>query len=93
MARSTDFSAYFIAKWRDGAMPKAREGNTIVNFDQTNHAYDVAADDMAEFVEWVADNWQSDNEPRGIWDDAAEDMTYEPAEDYLDRRGVSIRTA
>jgi hypothetical protein len=88
--RSTDFSAYFVAKWKCGQMPKAVEGNTVVDYDQTNHAYDISADDMAEFVEWVANNWQSDNEPRGFWDEAAEDMVAEPALHYLDRRGISI---
>jgi hypothetical protein len=91
MTRSTDFSAYFVAKWKDGAFPKAVDGNTVVNYDQTNHAYDIAAEDMAAFVEWVADNWQSDNDPRGLWDEAAEDMVAEAAQDYLDRRGISVR--
>ena len=87
MTRSTDFSAYFVAKWKDGQLPKAADGNTVVNYDQTSHAYDIAADDMPEFVEWVANNWQSDNDPRGMDDDANES-----AQDYLDRRGISIRT-
>ena len=89
--RSTDFSAYFVAKWRCGQMPKAVEGNTVVHYDQTNHAYDISADDMAEFVEWVANNWQSDYEPRGFWDEAAQDMVAEAPQDYLDRCGISIR--
>jgi hypothetical protein len=89
--RSTDFSAYFVAEWTCGQMPKAVEGNTVVNYDQTNHAYDISADYMADFLEWVANNWQSENEPRGFWDEAAQDMVAEAAQDYFDRRGISIR--
>jgi hypothetical protein len=84
MTRRADFSTYFVAKWRDGAMPKARKGNIVVNHDQTNHAYDIAADDMTDFIEWVADKWESDNDPRDI---SGEDMI-EPAQDYLNRRGI-----
>jgi hypothetical protein len=90
MTRSADFSAYFVTRWRDGAMPRGRIGNTIVNCDQSNIAYDIAADDMTDFIEWVANNWESDNDPRDI---SGEDMILEPAEDYLNRRGISIRTA
>ena len=86
-----DFSAYFVARWNDGQMPKARPGNTVVSYDQTNSAYDIAEDDMAEFIEWVAQNWEIDRDPRGFWDDATDTMTDEPAADYLDRIGVTVR--
>ena len=89
--RSTDFSAYFVARWTDGQMPKAVEGNTVVNYDQTNHAYDIHADDMPDFLEWVANNWETDHRPRGFWDEADEDMVIEAAQDYLDRCGIGIR--
>ena len=96
--RSTDFSAYFVAKWTDGQMPTAHgrrakviEGNTVVHHDQTNRAYDIAADDMVDFLDWVANNWQTDHRPRGFWDEAAQDMIDEAAQDYLDRCGISIR--
>jgi hypothetical protein len=61
MKSSTDFALYFVAKWKDGQFPKANPGNMVVNYDQINHAYDIAADDMDEFIEWVAENWQSYN--------------------------------
>lgn len=93
MTRMIDFAVFHIASWKDGAFPKARPGNTVVKYDQTNRAYDVDADDMAAFIEWVAQNWESDNQPRGFWDDATETMTDEAAQDYLDRIGVSIRAA
>jgi hypothetical protein len=90
--RSTDFSAYFVAKWTDGQMPKAVEGNTVVNYDQTKHAaYDIASEDMVDFLEWVANTWETDNRLRGFWDEATEDMVAEAAQDYLDRCGISIR--
>jgi len=91
MIRRTDFSVYFVAKWKDGQMPKAASGNTVVNYDQTNHAYDIAAEDMPAFIEWVANTWQSDTEPRGFLDEDAEEMTDEDAQDYIDRRGISVR--
>jgi hypothetical protein len=79
MTRSTDFSAYFVAKWNDGQMPKARPGNTVVSYNQSNVAYDIADSDMPDFVEWVAWEWWIDRDPRD--DD-------EPASEYLDRIGV-----
>ena len=82
MSRNTDFTAYFVAKWKDGQFPKCKDGNTIVQYDQTSHAYDIASDDMEEFIEWVADTWQTDYEPR------EED---EEAEDYLERRCINVR--
>ena len=83
MTHSTDFSAYFVAKWKAGQMPQASSGNVIVDYDQTSHAYRIAREDMADFLEWVAINWQTDNEP----------LTDEPARQYLDRIGVSISEA
>ncbi len=74
-------------------MPKAKPGNTVVSYDQTNTAYDIVDDDAADFLEWVAQVWELDRDPRGIWDDATEIMTDEPAADYLDRIGVSVRVA
>lgn len=91
MSRNTDFTAYFVAKWKDGQFPKCKDGNTIVQYDQTSHAYDIASDDMEEFIEWVADTWQTDYEPRGFWDEEEEDMIFECAQDYLDRRCINVR--
>lgn len=82
MPRPIDFSAYYRATWRDGELPKAATGDTIVSHDQRCRAYRVDAADEAAFVEWVADLWQSDHEPRE--DD-------EPAAAYLDRRGITVR--
>ena len=79
--RITDFSVHFVAEWKDGQFPKAKDGSTVVNYDQTSHAYDINADDAAEFIEWVAINWHSDNEP----------FADETARAYLDRRGINIR--
>lgn len=79
----TDFSAYFIAKWKAGQMPQGEPGNTVVTYDQTSHAYNVAPEDRADFAEWVAQLWETDNDPR---DDG------EAAADYLDRIGATIRT-
>ena len=83
MTRSKDFSAYFVAHWKAGQMPQAGADNVIVNYDQTNHAYRISREDMADFLEWVAITWQTDNEP----------LTDEPARQYLDRIGVSISEA
>jgi len=46
---------------------------------------------MDEFIEWVADTWQTDYEPRGFWDEEEDDMVFECAQDYLDRRCINVR--
>lgn len=84
MTRGTNFSAYFVAQWKDGQMQKARPGNTVVTYDQSNLAYDLSAQDMPEFVEWVAQTWEIDRDPRGDDEDAAK---------YLERIGVRIWVA
>jgi hypothetical protein len=96
--RSTDFSAYFVAKWTDGQMPTAHgrrakviEGNTVVRHDETNHAYDIAADDMADFLDWVANTWETDHMPQCYCEEAEDNWVAETTQDYLDRCGISIR--
>lgn len=87
------FSCDFVATWKDGQMPRAAAGNVVVNYDQTNHAYEIDDDDMDDFIEWVADNWQSDYDPREFVTVGSDDMVAESAQEYLDRRGISIRIA
>ena len=82
MPMPIDFSAFHRATWRDGELPKAATGDTVVSHDQRNRAYAIDADDEAAFFDWVADLWQSDHDPRE--DD-------EPAAAYLDRRGITVR--
>jgi len=82
MQRLIDFSAHHRATWRDGEMPRAMTGDTVVSHDQRSRAYAIDAADAAAFIDWVADLWQSDNEPRE--DD-------ETATAYLDRRGITVR--
>lgn len=91
MDRLDDFSARFVAKWKDGQMPKGKPGNTVVNYDQNNHAYDIAPEDMPDFLEWVANTWDNGTDPRGFWDEGAEVVHPEVARDYLDRRGITVR--
>lgn len=78
----TDFALYHEGNWRDGEMPKISGATYIVNYDQRNRAYYVQKDEYEDFIEWVAQNWEIDRDPRE--DD-------EEAGDYLDRIGVSIR--
>jgi hypothetical protein len=92
MRRSRDFGWAFVAKWRQGEMPRAREGNTVVaDHDGNFLAYDIEPDAMAEFVEWVAANWESDRKPRG-WNDETGEQFDESAQAYLDRRCIAIST-
>ena len=85
----TDYSYAFIAKWRDWQMPPAKaDGCAVVSYDQGNLAFEIDAEDHDAFVEWVAQNWETDRAPRFM-----DDETTEPAADYLDRVGVNVRFA
>ena len=63
----------------------------VVSYDQTNRAYHIDKSDYDDFVEWVAVTWETDYEPRGFWDEEEEDMIFECAQDYLDRRCINVR--
>jgi len=78
----TDFALNHEGKWRDGEAPKISGATYVVSYDQTNQAYHIDKSDYDDFVEWVADTWQTDYEPR------EED---EEAEDYLERRCINVR--
>ena len=78
----TDFALNHEGKWRDGEAPKISGATYVVSYDQTNHAYHIKKSDYDQFVEWVAENWETDSDPR---DD------YEDASDYLDRISCSVR--
>jgi hypothetical protein len=87
----TDFALNHEGKWRDGEAPKISGATYVVSYDQTNQAYHIDKSDYDDFVEWVADTWQTDYEPRGFWDEEEEDMIFECAQDYLDRRCINVR--
>lgn len=78
----TDFGLYHEGTWRDGEAAKISGATYVVNFDQRNRAYHIGRDQYDDFVEWVAQTWETDIRPREDDEDAA---------DYLDRIGCSIR--
>ena len=82
MTNSIDFLARFLGSWADCHSPDAEDGDTVVNYDQANLAYRVDVGEAEEFVEWVARVWEADTDPR-------EDG--ETAQEYLDRRDITIR--
>lgn len=75
------YSHAFIGRWREGEMPKVKEGNTVVSYDQRYTAYDIDQEDADDFVEWVAVHWEIERAPIEEGESAA---------DYLDRIGVSV---
>ena len=72
----------YRGSWREGSFPRATAGDLVVSYDQKHHAYRIEAEDHAEFLEWVAGQWEIDNAPQ--------DPESESAADYLDRIGVRI---
>lgn len=79
----TDFGLYHVGTWRAGEMPNAENATHIVTYDQRSRAYQIEPGDYADFVEWVAVQWETG--------DLREDD--ESAADYLDRIGVDVRPA
>ena len=79
----TNFGFYCVGSWRAGEMPKAENATHIVTHDQRSYAYTIKPDDYADFIEWVAVQWETG--------DLREDD--ESAADYLDRIDVDVRTA
>lgn len=80
----TDFALYHVGDWRNGEAPKLRTATYVVNYDQRNRAYQIDRDQYDDFIQWVAEKWELENEPHDT--DAGETCA-----DYLDRIGVSIR--
>ena len=78
----TDFANNFTAKFRDGAFPDMKGATAIVNYDQNNFCYDVTAEEMPAFIEWVALQWEDE-------DDAQEPE--ESVQEYLNRIGVTVK--
>jgi hypothetical protein len=78
----TDFALCHEGTWRDGEAPKLSGATYVVHHDQRSRAYHIERFQFAEFLDWVAIQWEIDRDPRG--DD-------EPAQDYLDRIGVTVR--
>jgi hypothetical protein len=82
-----NYSTDYVTKWKAGQSPKwdypvsSQETLRAVLHDQTYMLYSIFKDDVAGFAEWVAREWQKDNDLIG--DD-------ESAEDYLDRIDVKI---
>ena len=92
MGRSRDFGHAFVTRWRQGQMPRAQEGHTVVADDDGHFvAYDIDPEDAERFVEWVAATWDSDRMPRGFNDETGDPFD-EAAQAYLDRRCISIST-
>jgi len=83
----TDFSTDYVAQWKAGQSPEwdypvsSEETLRAVLHDQTYMLYSIFKDDVAGFAEWVALQWQEDNDPLNDEDSA---------EDYLDRIDVRI---
>lgn len=83
----TDFALYHVADWRDGGMPKPDGATHIVSHDTRHRAYDVPADEVDDFYEWVAHTFSGDNDPMfGV------DFEGTVGE-YLDEIDVSVRQA
>ena len=80
--KMTNFALNHEGKWRDGEASKISGATYVVSYDQSNQAYHIDKSDYDDFVEWVAETWQIDTNPR------EED---EEAEDYLERIDCSIR--
>tara|TARA_R110002020_G_scaffold11371_1_gene42875 strand:+ start:2623 stop:2910 length:288 start_codon:yes stop_codon:yes gene_type:complete len=82
-----DYSTDYVAQWKVGQSPEwdyptsSEETLRAVLHDQTYMLYSIFKDDVANFTEWVALQWQKDNDP--LNDD-------DSAEDYLDRIDVRI---
>ena len=81
----TDFALDHKADWRDGEMPKTEGATHIVSHDTRHRAYDVPADQVEEFYEWVAGVFASDNDPMfGVDFEGT-------VREYLDEIDVSVR--
>jgi len=83
----SNFSHNHITTWKDGSFfdleDACKQGRVVVvNYDQTNNAYFVDADEHADFLAWVAINWPGD-------DDEQEDS--ETTQAFLDRLWISVR--
>ena len=82
-----DYSTDYVAKWNAGQSPEwdypvsSEETLRAVLHDQTYMLYSIFKDDLSGFAEWVALQWQEDNDP--MHDD-------DSAEDYLERIDVRI---
>jgi len=84
MQKTVLFGWCHLATWREGDLPKASKGDIVVIYDQRHDAYFIPTGEEAAFRNWVAANWESDNEP---WD------AHETAQAYIDRRGITVRVA
>lgn len=81
----TNFAMFHTADWRDGGMPKTAGATHVVSHDTRHRAYNVPADQIGEFYEWVAGAFASDNDP--IF---GEDF-HGTVREYLDEIDVSVR--
>ena len=81
----TNFALYHKADWRDGEMPKAEGATIIVSQDTRHRAYDVPADEVDAFYEWVAAMFSGDNDPMFGADFEGD------VHEYLDEIDVSVR--
>jgi hypothetical protein len=80
-----DFALYHKAEWRDGGMPKTAGATHIVSHDTRHRAYDVPADQVEEFYQWVAFTFSGDNDPMFGVDFKG------TVREYLDEIDVSVR--
>jgi len=82
----TDFALYHTADWRNGNAPKTAGATHIVSQDTRHRAYDVPADEVGAFYEWVAMTFSGDNDP--FYGDF-EGTIHE----YLEEINVSVRVS
>ena len=73
------------ADWRDGAVPKTEGATHIVSHDTRHRAYDVPADQVEEFIEWLAYVLSGDNDPMFDVDFRG------TVRDYLEEIDVTVR--
>lgn len=80
----TNFALCYKAIWRNGEVPETKGATHIVTHDTRCLAYDVPADEIDAFREWIAQVFSGDDDPMfGVDFDGS-------IEEYLDEIDVSI---